>query len=215
MTQMEAAKKLGVSQTYLSLFEQGKRPLTDRLTKKAVRVFNLPPTALPVKYNARNAQTASSRNLVKDLAALKYPGYSHVAPSRPKNPVQVLIGALGANNLEARLVEALPWVLLKFSDIEWQTLVDAAKLRDLQNRLGFLTALARELAEKSGDSKKAAQLARREKALESSRLVKEDTLCRLPLTNAERRWILQNRSENAAHWNILSDLSAENLSYAE
>jgi hypothetical protein len=99
--------------------------------------------------------------------------------------------------------------------MEWKSLVNAAKLKDLQNRLGFLTALARRMAEKSGDAKKAVEFRRRENALERSRLVREDTLCRANMTDAEKRWLLQNRSEEAAHWNILSNLSAEHLNYVE
>lgn len=213
LTQTEAAKMLGVSQSYLSLFEKDKRPPTDKLIKKAVRLFNLSPAALPLKMELNNLRPATNENLVKELAALRYPGYTHVKSARPKNPVQVLLAALSANNLEGRLVEALPWLLLKFSDMEWETLVGAVKLRDLQNRLGVLTAVARKLAEKSGDAKKAAEFKHREEALEGSRLVKEDTLCRSRMTETEKRWFLQNRSEEATHWNILSDLSAEYLDY--
>lgn len=215
LTQVEAAKRLGVSQAYLSLFEKEKRPLTDKLAKKAVRLFNLSPNALPLETELKRLQPATNKKFVKDLAALDYPGYSHVKPSRIKNPVQVLLAALSADNLEGRLVEALPWLLLKFSDMEWNHLVDAVKLKDLQNRLGFLTVLARKLAEKSGDAKKAAEFKRREQSLERSRLVREDTLCRQNMTEAEKRWLLQNRSEEAARWNILSNLSAEHLNYVE
>ena len=117
--------------------------------------------------------------------------------------------------MEARLVEALPWLLLKFPDLEWKNLVDAAKLKDLQNRLGFLTSLAYKLAEKSDDMEKAAEFKRRLNELERSRLVKEDTLCRQNMTEAEKRWIFQNRSPEATHWNIISDLSAESLRYVK
>lgn len=213
LTQAEAAKRLGVSQSYLSLFEKDKRPLTDELAEKAAHLFNLSPTTLPLETKLDNLRPATNENFVKELAALDYPGYSHVKSARPKNPVQVLLTALSADNLEGRLVEALPWLLLKFSDMEWKTLVDAAKLRDLQNRLGFLTAVARKLAEKSGDSEKAAEFKCRENALERSRLVREDTLCNSRMTDAEKRWLLQNRTEEAAHWNILSNLSAEHLNY--
>ena len=214
LTQVEAAKKLGVSQSYFSLLEEGKRPLTDRLAKKAVRLFKLSPTVLPVEKQFRHLRPADNRTLVKDLAALNYPGYAHVTPSHLKHPAEVLITALSADNLEGRLVEALPWLLLEFSDMEWDKLVDAAKLKDLQNRLGFLTCLARQLAEKSGDSKKAALFRSREKVLEESRLVKEDTLCRQNMTGSERQWLLRHRSKEAEHWNILSNLTAEHLDYA-
>ena len=49
LTQVEAAKKLGVSQSYLSMFEKGKRSLTKNFAKKVVRLLNLPPTALPIE----------------------------------------------------------------------------------------------------------------------------------------------------------------------
>lgn len=215
LTQVEAAKRLGVSQSYFSLLEKGERPLSDKLAKKVVRVFNLTPTVLPIKGNLHHLKPTTNQKFVKDLAALNYPGYSHVKPSRVKNPVQVLLTALSANNLEGRLVEALPWVLLEFSDLEWNELVDAAKLKDLQNRLGFLTCLARKLAERSGDPKKAAKFKRREQLLEPSRLVKEDTFCRQKMTSSERQWILMNRSKEAEHWNILSNISAEHLNYVE
>lgn len=215
LTQVEAARKLGVSQAYFSLFEKGKRPLTNKIARKAVQLFKMPPTALPLEKELKNVRPATNEKFVGQLAAYKYPGYTHVKASELKNPVEVLISALGANNLEARLVESLPWLLLQFPDLEWKNLVDAAKLNDLQNRLGFLTSLACQLAEKSGDAEKAAQFKRRLNELEKSRLVKEDTLCRQNMTEAEKRWIQQNRSAEAKHWNILSDLSADRLRYVK
>lgn len=215
LTQVELAKKLGVSQAYLSLFEKGKRSLTKNFTEKAVQLLNLPPTALPIETELKNLRPTTNEKFVKELAAFKYPGYTHVKPSRLKNPVEVLISALSADNLEARLVEALPWLLFQFPDLEWENLVDAAKLNDLQNRLGFLTTLACKLAEKSGDTQKANEFKRRLDELEKSRLVKEDTLCRQNMTEAEKRWILQNRSAEAEHWNVISDLSADQLRYVK
>lgn len=215
LTQVEAAKKLGVSQAYFSLFEKGKRPLTKKIAKKAVHLFKMPPTALPLEKELENVRPATNEMFVKQLAAYKYPGYTHIKASELKNPVEVLISALSTDNLEARLIEALPWLLLRFPDLEWNNLVDAAKLKDLQNRLGFLTSIACKLAEKSGDTQKATEFKRRLNNLEKSRLVKEDTLCRQNMTEAEKRWILQNRSAEAKHWNIISDLSAEHLRYVK
>ena len=215
LTQVEAARELGVSQAYFSLFEKGKRPLTKKIARKAVQVFEMPPTALPLGEELGKVRPATNEKLVKELAAYEYPGYTHVEASELKNPVEVLVSALGADNLEARLVEALPWLLLRFPDLEWKNLVDAAKLKDLQNRLGFLTSIACKLAEKSGDTEKAAEFKRRLNNLEKSRLVKEDTLCRQNMTEAEKSWILQNRSAEAEHWNIISDMSAERLRYVK
>lgn len=211
LKQAEAAKKLGVSQSYFSLLEQGKRPLSDKLARKAVTLFRLSPTALPLKNTLKYLPRVTNRELVRDLSALRYPGYSHFKPATLKNPVQVLVMALSANNLEGRLVEALPWVLLEFSDLEWKELVDAAKLKNLQNRLGFLTCLARKLAERRRDKKAMVKFKRWENILEDARLVKQDTLCRQNMSDSEKQWVLQNRSKEAAHWNILSNLSAEYL----
>jgi transcriptional regulator with XRE-family HTH domain len=215
LTQSEIAQKLGVTQSYFSRLEKGERPLSDKLARKAVNLFNLSPTVLPMKTDLKSLRPATNGNFVKELAALNYPSYSHVKPSTLKNPVRVLATALCADNLEGRLVEALPWILLKFSDMHWRELVDIAKRKDLQNRLGFLTSLARKLAEKHGDTKTVAKFKRREELLDRSRLAKEDTLCREKMTEAEKRWVLQNRSAEAAHWNILSNLSVDYLNYAE
>ena len=47
--------------------------------------------------------------------------------------------------------------------------------------------------------------------LDRSRLAKEDTLCHDSLTEAERKWLRVNRPPEAAHWNLLTDMKAENL----
>jgi hypothetical protein len=50
--------------------------------------------------------------------------------------------------------------------------------------------------------------------LDDSRLVKEDVFYRPPRTESERQWLMQNRSEEAVHWNLLTDLRPEHLQYA-
>ena len=50
--------------------------------------------------------------------------------------------------------------------------------------------------------------------LEHSRLVREDTLCRESMSAAERRWLTSNRSPRAKHWNLLTGLTVDQLSYA-
>src|SRR5206468_3733473 len=110
------------------------------------------------------------------LSALGYKGFSHWKPSRPKNPVDVLLSGLNAKKRDARLVEALPWLVLTFSDMQWDNLVLTAKAYDLQNRLGFVTNIARRLAELSGEETKANKLRKVEAKLEQSKLEREDTL---------------------------------------
>ena len=117
-------------------------------------------------------------------------------------------------DLEPRLSEALPWVAWRYPDLDWEWLVRKAKLHDLQNRLGFVVALARQVAERKGQAATAEALAAAEQRLEPSRLVREDTLCRESMTQAERRWLRDRRSAQAQHWNLLTGLVPEHLSYA-
>ena len=86
---------------------------------------------------------------------------------------------LSSTNVEARLVEALPWVLVNYPDVDWPWLLSAAKQNDVQNRLGFVVALAREVAEKLGRLDAAETLGRWGGVLEQSRLQKEDTFSRM------------------------------------
>lgn len=208
-TQVEAAADLGVSQTYLSLLEKGKRHFTSRLNQKAVRVFGLSPTEVPFKTELWNVQAATNEKLAGDLAALKYPGFSHMKAGRPRNPAEVLIAALSADDLEARLVEALPWIVLKYADLDWKILIMAAKVMNVQNRLGFVVGLARRVAQNKGDVRTAALLEKKELELEPARLLQEDTLCYSSMTNAERKWLIEKRPEEARHWRLLTDLMPE------
>ena len=123
-----------------------------------------------------------------------------------------MLSALRADNLDSRLTEALPWVLLKHPDLNWEWLVRAAKVNDLQNKLGFITSVARRLAEKLGKHETVSLLREQESVLERSRLVREETLCHDSLTQSERRWLRSHRSAEAKHWNLLTDLSPEHLS---
>lgn len=214
-SQKVTAKHLKLTQGYLSLLEKGTRPLTEDLTDRAVRVFELPAANLPVKNDLARLLTTSDDNLTRELAAMGYSGFSHVKPSRLKNPAEVLVAALGSGKLDARVVEALPWLVSQVPEMSWSKVVSAAKVKDLQNRLGFITSLARAAAEKRGEKKKADQLKRREDALAGSRLFKEDTLCADSLTETEERWVRQNRTAEAEFWRVLSDLKAEHLSYAD
>src|SRR5690349_11377502 len=167
-SQQRAATQLGVSQPYLSLLEKGERAVTEELAHKAANVFGLSPIALPMKMVPQPLESADEDELATDLAALGYPGLSHLKSARhrkrvcKRNPAEVLASALQVSDLDRRLTEALPWLLLKFPELDWQWLVSVAKLNDLQNRLGFLTSIARRLAERRGESGEAALLAQQE-----------------------------------------------------
>ena len=95
----------------------------------------------------------------------------------------------------------------------WAWLVREAKVDDLQNRVGFLVSVARQLAELRGETATAKRLAEREQTLEGSRLQREGAF-RESLTDAERRWLRKNRPPHAAHWNMLSTVNAPELADA-
>ncbi|MGH9847023.1 MAG: hypothetical protein ACREEM_50650, partial [Blastocatellia bacterium] len=169
----------------------------------------------PVSSALDKPSVADEGTLAAELAALGYPGLSHLkSRGKKKNPAELLLSALGKDHLDSRLIEALPWVVLKFPDLNWRWLTNAAKVSDLQNRLGYVTSVARRLAELRGEREKAALLATEESALERSRLVREDTLCHESLTDAEKRWLRKNRPPEARHWRLLTDLTPEQLDQA-
>ena len=149
-TQVRAAARLGLSQPYLAMLEAGQRPLTPAVARRAMRVYGLPPTVL---HPAGVAPRVTAETLARDLAALGYPGFGHLGrrAGAAKHPGAVLLTALAQTELEARAVEALPWLLLRYWDLDQEWLLREAKTRDLQNRLGFVVSLARELAEREGN----------------------------------------------------------------
>ena len=213
LTQMEAARRLGVSQPYLSQLEKGERPVTQELARLAAAVYGLPATALPIP-EADAGKVVGPDLLACQLAGLGYPGFAHLRP-RKVNPAAVVLTALAQNDLETRLAEALPWVLLTYPELDWSWLVCQVKLRDAQNRLGFLVAVAKELGTGKPEFLPAVgRLAVVEQQLERARLVREDTLCRDSMPAAERRWLDANRSPLARHWNLLTGLVADQLAYA-
>lgn len=213
LTQEKAARALGVSQTYLSLLEKDKRPLTEKVKQMAFRKLHVSPTKLPGKVRYHEVRKVSDDQLTVELAALGYKGFSHRRSSPPKNPADVLLSALNADRRDARLIEALPWLVLAFPEMPWDDLVLTARAHLLQNRLGFVTNVARQVAEMLGDVKIVERLKKVESALEYSRLEREDTLCNETMTRAERNWLSAKRPENAREWHLLTDLSPSNLRY--
>jgi transcriptional regulator with XRE-family HTH domain len=214
LTQSQAAMRLGVSQPYLSQLEKGQRPVTPELARSATALYRLSATALPMPETALTNASADATRLARQLSGLGYPGFAHLRP-RLANPAAVILQALLMKDLEVRLAEALPWALLTYPDLDWSWLVRHAKLQDVQNRLGFLVAVAKNLAATRTELEPALrQLTAVEQQLERARLVREDTLCRESMSAAERRWLHTNRSPLARHWNLLTGLTPDQLSYA-
>jgi transcriptional regulator with XRE-family HTH domain len=212
LTQSKAAAKLGVSQPYLSLLENGERKMPSRLARRVASLYRLSPSTLPLPENWQ-PRSADPQELAQELAALGYPGFSYLRSRKRRNPAELMLTALSQGDLESRLTEALPWVVLNYPNLDWNWLVSHVKQNALQNRLGFVTNVARRVAVARDDAA-ATVLSQHEYELDAVRLVGEGTLCRDSLTNAEREWLRESRPEEAKHWNLLTDLEPEHLRYA-
>jgi hypothetical protein len=151
--------------------------------------------------------------LARQLAGLGYPGFAHLR-GRKVNPAAVLFEALVQEDLKVRLTKALPWVVLTYPDMDWPWLIREVKLRDAQNRLGFVVAMARDLAATRPRFRPALErLSSAANELERARLAQEDTLCRESMPAAERDRLATTRSALARHWNLVTDLTADQLSH--
>ena len=216
-TEAEAAQRMGMSQSYLAMLEQGQRRVTPRLVHKFKAVYGLSPTVLPTSEAFEPRLSVTSEEFAKEVAALGYPGFAYLKSRvRERNPAEVLLEALTQDSLEPRVVESLPWLLLQYWDMDLVWLVRQAKGNNLQNRLGFVDSLAKKVSERSSPAseernRKLTDLAN---TLDDSRLAREDTFLKRVNTAVEREWLRQNRSEEAKHWNLLTSWRPEHLSYA-
>jgi len=186
--------------------------------RSVASLFRLPPTLLPLsEAESRGDPAATDMKLEQGLARLGYPGLAYrKKPGERRNPAELLLRALAADDLDPRLAEALPWLLLKFEGFNSTELVARARNRDLQNRLGFTASLARVVAERNPAFRNRwDELQRLEQELERSRLAREDTYGRRETSERMVAWLRANRSPEAAHWNLLSDLKPEHLPYAD
>jgi transcriptional regulator with XRE-family HTH domain len=215
-TQGRLAEALGVSQAYLSMLETGKRSVSNRVARTVVHLLRLPATSIPLPPADAVDRMSTDEQVEAGLVKLGYPGLAYKRKRGVTwNPAVLLLAALNLRALDSRLAEALPWLLLEFEEWDVDELVGRAKARDLQNRLGFTVALAREVAERNLSHKhRANKLRELEKVLDSSRLAKEDTFGRSETSDRMRSWVRQNRSHAARHWNLLTDLKVDHLPYA-
>jgi hypothetical protein len=155
------------------MVECGERAVSFELASRAAEVFEVPATALPFAEYQTRAHDAGFLQAM--LGGLGYPGFAYLRGSTRQNPAELLMEALDSDDLDSRVTEAMPWLPLAYPHLNWDWLTANAKLRDRQNRLGFVVALARQTAERDGSSQLEQELATRVAKLESSRLAKEDT----------------------------------------
>src|ERR1700691_893010 len=76
LTQLQAARRLRVSQPYLSQLENGTRPVTTALARRAASVYRLSATALPLPSSP--TKKVDANKLAHQLASLGYPGFAHL-----------------------------------------------------------------------------------------------------------------------------------------
>ncbi|HVZ18271.1 MAG TPA: helix-turn-helix transcriptional regulator, partial [Terriglobales bacterium] len=202
-TQQQMARRLRVTQAYLSMLEAGRRPVPDDLALRVARLVEVSPLTLPLEQRR-------STDLAADLGVLGYPGFAYMQGGKPRNPASLLLDAISREHLDARVAEALQWLVFQYAEMNWNWLIPRVKVRDRQNRLGFLVSLARQLAERKDNPQREAHLKDLEERLQRSRLLHEDTFG-AQLTGPERDWLQTQRSEQARFWNVLSDLKPEFL----
>ena len=126
LTQQQAAARLGVSQPYLAPMESGRRPVTARFWPKIVKLYGLGPAALPLETDCLDSWNSAS--LATALASLGYPCFRHLRGGRRNHPAVVLLAAVAASDVEVRVVEALPWLLVEYSDLDWDWLIRESKM---------------------------------------------------------------------------------------
>ena len=133
-----------------------------------------------------------------------------------RNPGEVLFDALDRSDLDVRTSEGLPWLVLEYPHLDWTWLLRELKLRNRQNRLGFVVSLAVDVARRRERNDLVQRLERELRELEDARLAKEDTLCQESWTPSRKKHVRRVRSRLAAHWNLDTRLSLEDLAhYAE
>ncbi len=215
-TQKRLASHLGVTQAYLSLMEKKKRRVTDRVARRVASLFQLSPTLMPASIEAGSHMPVTEDKIEQGLARLGYPGFAYrKKPGKLQNPGELLLMALSLDDLDPRLAEALPWLLVNFEGLDFLDLIQRAKVKDLQNRLGFTVSLAAKVAERNAVFKRNyLELHKAKETLERSRLVREDTYGRKETSERMKAWLHENRSPEAEHWNLLTDLRVEQLPYA-
>jgi hypothetical protein len=156
-----------------------------------------------MKTSAGMDRQESSDDLFRaQLSALGYPGFAHVAKACTRTrPDNLLMTVLAQPDADARVVEALPWVVASFKNhFDFGAMVRQAKLQNLQNRLGFVLQVS--AVDTPGGLTAILQLDR-------AQLLQEDTLRWDSMPAATREWIRANRTPLAEHWNVLTRLRAE------
>jgi hypothetical protein len=144
-----------------------------------------------------------------ELGTLGYPGFAYLNTGGQADPAEVLLDALDRDDLDARVTEGLPWIPLAFADLDWDWMIPEAVLKKRQNRLGFIVALATDVASAPTRRKLLVVLAR----LEQVKRAECDTLCFESMPSARRVYLHTSRSRLAAHWNLDTGVTLAELQH--
>lgn len=208
----------------MSQVEAGHRTVSPELARRLAELPDLPPDLLPLSSEDLDPPDA---DLAADLGALGYPPFVERRAGRARNPAVVVLSIIAPPQVAPNITNAVPWVLLTYSRLDTGWLLDQVRHRNLQNRLGFLTDLALDLARarraRADDTNAATPgaatplealeaLETLRAALEESRLANPGTLARV-LTPAERQFFEEHRGTAARHWNLYTGLTVAQLPY--
>jgi transcriptional regulator with XRE-family HTH domain len=209
LPQAKAAQMLGVSQPFLSQMEHGTRTVTEEVAQRASELFRDPTLLPPMTDRHQN-----DSELAEELGAMVYPGFAYVKKVPTRNPAEVLLDALDRPDLSTRVSEGLPWLPLRYPHMDWDWLTREVKLRNRQNRLGFVVGLARQLAERLPEHRESARdLEPVLEGLEEAKLVKPGTYCHDSWSDRYRQEMATRRSPLAQSWNLLTGVKVEDLEH--
>ena len=120
--------------------------------------------------------------------------------------------ALTQERLAVRVAEALPWVALEYWQGASTWLVEQARKLNLQNRLGFVVCLARQISERNPQNEQRTHALRDlEATLDESRLAKEDIFYRPPRTEGEKRVVATESSGRSSALEFADGFAAGTL----
>lgn len=210
-TQADVAKAVGVKQPFVCAVENGLRPVTPALKNW---LYSVCPEALRLELPSASRTPPSSERMKGLLGHLGYPGFRYLASGPAKvDPLEFVLDALITEDQDQRVTDALPWVLVHRTDLDYRRLTDEARLLNAQNRLGFLLEVTVEAARKLHSDETAARLEPWLVRLREARLFKEDTLCKSSLTQVERRRLRRSRSKAARFWRLFTDVNAREVAH--
>jgi hypothetical protein len=156
------------------------------------------------------------RALKDALGGLGYPGFlslfSEIEAEEGHDPAVVLMAALVCDHLDEQVLEALPWLVLRYENLDWPWLLAEARRRAVQNRLGFVVSIALRAAAGSLGMERLTRLAAIEEELFACRLSRQETRW-LRVAPAKRQALSARRSEEAAQWGVLSSLRPDELRF--